>query len=536
MATVESTAPGAAGPVRRGASGALAACALAVVVFLIAVLPRLANISLFITPDEDNWMRRTGNFARAIERGDLVRTFQSGHPGVVTMWVAWLGIGPEASRLAGITGPDPMVTRLAGFVELLARARTAFAATNSVLIVGIVLLVLRLWGTVPAWLAGGLLAWDPFLVAHGQVVHLDALASGLMMLAMLSGAVFWRERSWRFLALCGVATGLAVATKAPSMFLAVFVPIIALSGRLAEQPRPSWRWTLGTVAACGAAALATLLAVWPAMWVAPVDTVSRWIEYTLVTAEAPHGPGNFFLGTAVADPGAWFYPVAVAMRLTPIVVVGLACFAIARAPSRSRWQSMMLFDFMLGFLLFVTLAGKKLDRYALPMFPSLDILAALGIWCVASRLGLLSRTANAIGMVVIVAGVQAASLWSSYPYPLAYYNPLLGGINAAQRTLLVGWGEGLDQVANYLNAQPNAESSRIAVYYPLTINFQGMVRGTVQSFGAPQPADYVVDYINAAQRRQTPREVSGLTADFTATIHGVTFARVYRLSTPRAID
>ena len=41
--------------------------------------------------------------------------------------------------------------------------------------------------------------------------------------------------------------------------------------------------------------------------------------------------------------------------------------------------------------------------------------------------------------------------------------------------LLVGWGEGLDQVAAYLNAQPSSERQLIAIYFPLELNFQGMV-------------------------------------------------------------
>src|SRR5215210_4337945 len=70
-------------------SGALA------FLFALALCVRLVGVGLFITPDEDNWMRRTGNFAYGLQSNDLWMTFQSGHPGVTTMWIAWLGIGPE---------------------------------------------------------------------------------------------------------------------------------------------------------------------------------------------------------------------------------------------------------------------------------------------------------------------------------------------------------------------------------------------------------------------------------------------------------
>jgi hypothetical protein len=101
--------------------------------------------------------------------------------------------------------------------------------------------------------------------------------------------------------------------------------------------------------------------------------------------------------------------------------------------------------------------------------------------------------------------------------------------------LLVGWGEGLDQVARYLNAQPNPEQQMIAVYFPLELNFQGMVAGTVTQFGDPRPINYVVDYVNAAQRGHTPPEVNGLVPQHEVWINGILYARVYRLEPPRRV-
>ena len=102
--------------------------------------------------------------------------------------------------------------------------------------------------------------------------------------------------------------------------------------------------------------------------------------------------------------------------------------------------------------------------------------------------------------------------------------------------MLVGWGEGLDQVADYLNAQPNAAQSRIAIYYPLVLNFQGMVAGTLHRFGDPIPTDYVVDYVNASQRGQLPREVYGRTPDFVVEMNGIVYAQVFKLDPPRILS
>ena len=58
---------------------------------------------------------------------------------------------------------------------------------------------------------------------------------------------------------------------------------------------------------------------------------------------------------------------------------------------------------------------------------------------------------------------------------MSYYNPLLGGGKAAAKNIVVGWGEGLDQVTDYLNAKPDADRLTLAGFYPrvLMAQFKG---------------------------------------------------------------
>ena len=75
---------------------------------------------------------------------------------------------------------------------------------------------------------------------------------------------------------------------------------------------------------------------------------------------------------------------------------------------------------------------------------------------------MLSLLGGRIGRAFVPAlclAILGLSLIAVRPYPLSYYNPLLGGGATASRWLLVGWGEGLDQVAVYLNAQDGADAT-----------------------------------------------------------------------------
>lgn len=516
--------------------GALAA------LFVVAVAVRLVGIDLFITPDEDNWMRRTGNFSYGLETGDFWRTYQAGHPGVTTMWIARLGIGPEAARLTGNTNVDGPVTLLPGFMDLLVKARLAMILVNSALLVTCVALGWRMFGLGPALVGGLLLALDPFMIALSQVVHVDALSAGFIAVAVLAAGVYWwMGGGFGYLVLCGVASGLAVLTKAPSVIVALLFPVVVLTAPLVDRERWTWRRLIWTLPLAGIIGVLVVVALWPALWVAPVRTVEEAITFTIATS-AEHRPGNYFLGHAVADPGPFFYPVAIVFRLTPLVLAGLAVLAIYLPPRSLRVPTLLLVLFSAGFILLLTVPSKKLDRYALPVFPALDLLAGLGLWMVGAWLvpaatrarPVLGRLSVAALAVLLVVG-QAIPLITVNPYPLAYYNPIMGGAPAAARVLLVGWGEGLDQVAGYLNAQPESARQRIAVYFPLVLNFQGMVNGTVSEIGDPVPVDYVVDYVNAAQRDQTPEAVAGLAPAYVVRINGIIYARVFRLTPPRPV-
>ena len=127
----------------------------------------------------------------------------------------------------------------------------------------------------------------------------------------------------------------------------------------------------------------------------------------------------------------------------------------------------------------------------------------------------------------------------NFPYYFSYYNPLLGGGAAAVRTILVGWGEGLDQTARWLNTLPDAANLRVVAWYSTT--FEPFFRGNAiykideeKISRTPKPAlaaDYVVLYVNQIQR-QLPSAGAlqffrSATPVYTVTLQGVDYAWVY---------
>jgi hypothetical protein len=175
-------------------------------------------------------------------------------------------------------------------------------------------------------------------------------------------------------------------------------------------------------------------------------------------------------------------------------------------------------------------APKKSDRYALPIVPIVAVLAGVGVAELVRRRGTLG-VGLALGAIVAIQGAGLRSIW---PYPLAYYNPLAGGGEAASRAMLVGWGEGLDVVARTLNRQPDAPSRTAAVFYPATLSAHYV--GSAVPLEAYDVADFAVLYIAADQRSLTPKPLraalSGREPEFEVTLNGIRYAQVFRLDRP----
>ena len=180
--------------------------------FLVALVARLMAHDLVITADEDNWMRRAGGFTYGILNLQLGRTYQNGHPGVTTMWVAMLTLGPQRMlQYADRIHNQLLVGRVPGFWDALVDARPGFALVTALLVTLIAGLAWRVFGPLVGGLTGLLLALEPFYLAISQLVHMDAILAGCMVASVLAALVRWTRDGGRgWLIVSGVLAGLAI--------------------------------------------------------------------------------------------------------------------------------------------------------------------------------------------------------------------------------------------------------------------------------------------------------------------------------------
>ena len=379
----------------------------------------------------------------------------------------------------------------------------------------------------------------------------------------------WIAVGWT--ALAGALWGLALLTKTTALFILPLVPALLLAAQLTSVltrrtpggaeylgPEPNAQvheradrgtraragWdrlardsvvpVVGLAVAWGVVGAVTVGLLWPAAWGEPFETAWRALDFSVRLGGVPHGPGSFFLGRPVDDPGPMFYPVALALRLGPATTLGLMALLLFGAPRRIRFAVWSMLAFVVLFLLLLTVASKKVDRYVLPVLPALDVLAGIGWWEAArraARLGQLVRARRAllVGVAVGIAVLQAWPLVAGGRYPLAAYNPLFGGARAAELAIPVGWGDGLDVAADRIRDLSGRAPVTTAIWFPLWVNFQAHAPGPVLTERRLADADVYVDYVHARQRGHTPRQLVGRRPDAVVQIAGIDYARIYRL-------
>jgi hypothetical protein len=531
-------------------------------VLLASLATRLVGLDAFRVADEARWMCRVIGFRHALLQGDWANTFRVGHPGVVTTWLGAAfapaesdGVrdmcqasldGRQLEKVGGSQAERHQL--LVALNYLLLKARVGLALFSWVCIVGIYVLTRLLWGPKAAVLSLALVALDPFYLAMSRFLHLDAVLTGAMAVSVLSLLVSLdrsRSQRWRlaFLVLSGVVGGLSILQKSPAMFLGPFVVLVegldALRGsvrgkRLLRAARDVTLWGLVVVV--------VYVALWPAMWVNPVGTLQGVLAQAIGYAEEGHASGSYFFGRPVDDPGWLFYPVALAFRLSPLVLVGLiagvAWVARSRNDAGRRFGVGVLLAYSVLFGVFMSLGAKKFDRYLLPVFPALDIVAAVGLLWVAEavwqRLKGLRSLRPDLFIYLMVVVIQVALVAPHCPYYLTYYNPLLGGIRQAAKVLLVGWGEGYERAAAYLNAKPDVERLQVseAVFPVFAPQFDGETR-RLQRY-CVWDNDYVIFYLSYVQRQRfddllveymdNPKVVP----EYVVNLHGVDYLWIYR--------
>jgi 4-amino-4-deoxy-L-arabinose transferase-like glycosyltransferase len=377
---------------------------------------------------------------------------------------------------------------------ILFRARMAVSLLTLLLALLVFLATREMFGTGAAFIALGLLVFDPNLLAHGAVVGTDMGLSCFMFAAIYA---FYRyvkiPSAWR-LVIVGLASGFALASKHtgilvfPMLLLLAICEIAWAHGDLPEGTNAVTRQKRALHLAL-ALVLVSVIAI-TVLWgfygfryrarasgleLSPplsefVQGLSRPHERQLLEAVARWHllPESYIYGLAdvrimsdfytsylfgtVYPHGVWFYfPAAIAIKssLTFLILMLLAVVAIATRRLTARREILFLIIPPVFYLLVAMGAGMNIGvRHILPMYIFLSVLVAGAAW------SFIQRDRRWVWVIVVLLVFQAISTTRAFPAYLAYANELWGGPSQTYKYLTdsnVDWGQQLKATKRYLD-------------------------------------------------------------------------------------
>jgi len=547
------------------------------------LLPRVFALDSFVATDEGAWFIRSANFYYALGQRELAETFRNGTVAVFTMWINTLAF---LLKFPGYRGLGQ------GYLELYDRrweqifaenqvAELAVLSTGRLISVAALVFVglLIFWylnrnlGVLPALVSMLIMALDPFYIALSRTAHLDAPMGTFLLLCILAYHSYLHlDRRWYDLAISGAAGAFSLLSKLPGLLTIPGVLGLSLIELFASKGEKTnsrqaigfhlrilfiWLLIFGLV----------FVAVWPAMWVQPVNTIRRVISAPLKFMD--EGGISETVSAQGTEPSGWpdmgqlalrtvanlmTYIRSFAWRTSPIVLFGLLFSLIGfwrkwELLDQKRTRSLVITLVFTAFYFTVVMSipDKRSEKYIIPAHLALDIVAGIGWMGAAGVLKAKIQTNSkqwiGYGVLVLAILLQSIYVWDNFPYFFTYYNPLFGGSKAAVEVKYVGVGEGLDKAVESLNQLPEAGNLRVLSWYgkgPFSFFFEGQTEtiftGTVWSeefVDKLRSTDYLVVYTNQWYRDIPPELFDRLESVEPVEriwIESIEYARIYKVS------
>ncbi len=376
-----------------------------------------------------------------------------------------------------------------GADKLLFRGRMGAATFTVVLACLIYAAAGRMFGWAAALIALTLFVFEPNILAHGALVTTDMAVACALFAAVYAFYLYAEQPSVPKLLLCGLAAGLAVASKHSGLIVAAILCVLAgVDVFLPRSGESTTKWRrllrhLGSLTVIAFIAWAVLWAFYGFRFAARPEGLSltpSLAEYAALLGPAA-GPLNalaasgllpeayvyglidvivasvgrptFLLGK-VYPQGQWFYfPTAFIIKSTLGFLALAALIPLAGfLRKRDRTRALLFLLLPAGIYLMISMTSRLNIgyRHVLPVLPFMIVVAAAAAERVASR-----WRAGAVFVSAALLFHLGSSLLA-FPNYIPYSNEAWGGPSKTYLYLSdssVDWGQDLKEVSRYLREE-----------------------------------------------------------------------------------
>jgi hypothetical protein len=377
--------------------------------------------------------------------------------------------------------------------QILFRTRMAASLLSLLMMVLVFLAAREMFGIAAGFIALGLLAFDPTVLAHGGVVTTDMGLSCFLFASIYAFYRYVKAPSPRRLIIAGLATGLALAAKHSAILvfpmlvlLAIFEACRRMDAASAEASKPKRTLRLaGALILISAISVGVLWSFYGFRYQArpaglklnpslsdyvhglsrprDVKILSTFARFRLLPESYLYGLADvrlaadfyatYLLGKDYPK-GQWFYfPVAFVVKSSLTFLLMLVLTGWVIASGRLRAGREILFLTVPPAVYFAVAMGSGMNigvRHILPAYIFLAVLIG------GASAKLITQNRRWLYVVVALLVFQVISVARTYPAYIAYANELWGGPSQVHNLLSDSnsdWGQQLKSTKRFLDQQ-----------------------------------------------------------------------------------
>jgi hypothetical protein len=417
--------------------------------------------------DAIRWHYRSQNFLTAVKSGDLRSTYQRYHPGVSMMWVN------AAVKQAGFWvqlpfTAEPKTLENSDWYPII---HGVSKAVNILIIGGLLLIqyfcIERLFNKKIALTYLFFVATEPYLTGINRWFHLTSFEVFFSFTSFLLILLWSKTKITKFLMASAIFFGLGVLSK---MTVLILGPVIGAIIIYISYKEKKYKW----IAIYPTVVIGVIIALFPAIWVDPLYVFNKL--FSALVGSVTDNLRDQMLSPWVKP---FYYLIILILKISPIVT-GLLVLSFFKIKKFSIY-TMAILLYLLFFLITLTLADQKIDRYAIALFPPILLLAAILFEQFDEQIKRIIIFAHLLLLIIII--------FIYHPVYSAFYDPLIGGTNTALNLgLYENSGEYMSNAAFYLNQK----GREVKVFVPYNIDsFKYYFNGVLTSDYSTD-VDYIV--------------------------------------------